>query len=312
MSLEDGVAGTSFWNWSIRLWQTSGLEVRASWFLGIWILFDMSLFSRERLWWLLPFAVVVPFVSMLVHALAHVTVTRLVGGSTDRVTLSILNEWFHPQLPLTPGRQFAAAAAGPMVSLLLWLGAALAGHHAGAWEPLCAYVALTNTYLCLLNLLACSFFDGARLWRAVLWPLVGLPRAVRWSVVLAYLSAIGLTALGVWTTEGLLLIFGLFCLIATVQEHRSVRLGFDPVMMTDLATLPAGASSSWWGRWRQRRRQRAAERRAHAEAAEQEAIDRLLAKVSEQGLPALTNRERAQLQAISRKQQERQESESRK
>jgi Zn-dependent protease len=304
---------TNIWGWSLLLWRSAGLEVRASWMMLVWMLFDAVNFAHAGLWVLLPFAVAVPFVSMLLHALAHVATARLVGGTAEVTTLSVLNDITRMEIPLSPAKHFAAGAAGPLVSLVLWLSFALIGKQldSGIGQLACAYVAGTNFMLLVLNLLACAFFDGARIWRALLWPVFGLVRAVRITVWLSYFCSGAMIAWSVYSTNWLLLFMGVICFVTTIHEHRSVRSGYDPVLPAELDGLTAAATRSWFSRWQARRQRRRQERHDREEREEREVLDRLLAKVSEQGLPGLTPAERTQLQRISKRQKERQEAEVR-
>ena len=90
---------------------------------------------------------------------------------------------------------------------------------------------------------------------------------------------------------------------------EAVRSGFDPVLPAELDGLTAASTRSWFSRWQAKRQRRRQERHDREEREEREVLDRLLAKVSEQGLPALTPAERTQLQRISKRQKERQEAE---
>ncbi len=318
------------WNWSLLLWRTRTLEVRMSWMLMLVMLFDVVRFMQGHMWWMILAALFIPPMAMYLHAMAHVGMARLVGGSADRTVLALFNDQTSMSVPLTPAKQAAVAGAGPAVSLVLWLTCALLAPFLSAHqehasfalffsprqaEPLsywlASYAAAWNSGIFLINLLACAIFDGARLWRAALWPLFGLVRAVRWTVWLSYACAILIIALGVWATDPLLLLFGVICLLATIQEHRSVRLGFDPVMQVEYESLAHGRRPrSWFAQWKARRRQRAEQAREREAAAEQDLLDALLAKVSEHGLQALSERERGLLHTISRKQRERQEAEA--
>lgn len=302
---------TNIWGWSLLLYRSASLEIRASWLLLVWMLFDAMNFVHGRLWELLPLAVAVPFISMLLHALAHVATARLVGGSAEVTILSVLNDQTRMELPLSPAKHFAAGAAGPLVSLVLWLAFALIGKQLdpGLTRIACSYIADTNFMLLVLNLLACAFFDGARIWRALLWPVFGLVRAVRITVWLSYFCSAAMVAYAVYSTNWLLLFMGIICFVTTIQEHRSVRSGYDPVLPAELDGLTAASTRSWFSRWQAKRQRRRQERHDREERQEREVLDRLLAKVSEQGLPALTPAERTQLQRISKRQKERQEAE---
>jgi Zn-dependent protease len=319
----------AFWTWSALIWRSRTLEMRVSWTLFLWVLFDAAMFAKMGGWWVIPFTLVVAPLSLFLHTMAHIIMARLVGGSAHLTILGAFNDQTSMSLPLTAAKQAAVSGAGPLVSLVLWLSSALLAPftQSGAAslgiqlflafpppEPLgyavVGYVAHCNGWIFLLNLLACAIFDGARLWRAVLWPLVGLARAVRWTVFLSYTCSILLMAGSLWTLSVLMFMLGICCLIATVYEHRSVRLGFDPVLQVEYETVHQGRRTrSWFSRWRARRRQLAELARDREEAAEQDLLDRLLAKVSEHGLQALNEQERGVLHKISRRQRERQEAE---
>jgi hypothetical protein len=322
---------TSLWNWSLLLWRTRTLEVRMHWTLMLWMLFDVVRFAQSQAWWMILAALIVPPVTMYLHAMAHVGMARLVGGSADRTVLALLNDQTSMSIPLTPAKQAAVAGAGPAVSLVLWLGCALIAHLLSAHQAnasfvlyhaptqaetltyqIASYAAAWNSSVFILNLMACAIFDGARLWRAALWPLFGLARAVRWTVWLSYACALYFIAFGAWVTDALSLLFGVLCLMVTIQEHRSVRLGFDPVLQVEYESVAQGRRPrSWFAQWKARRRLRAEQAREREALAEQDLLDALLAKVSEHGLQALSERERGLLHTISRKQRERQEAEAR-
>jgi|GEM_PF-2169678 len=319
----------AIWNWSALLWRTRTLEVRMSWTLMVAMLFDVVRFTQGLVWWMIPAALIIPPLTMYLHAMAHVGMARLVGGSADRTVLALFNDQTSMSVPLTPAKQAAVAGAGPAISLVLWLTCALLAPFLSMHQEhasfalfllphgneslsylIASYAAAWNSFVFLANLLACSIFDGARLWRAALWPLFGLVRAVRWTVWLSYACSLAILVLAVWGTSWLLLFFGVVCLMVTIQEHRSVRLGFDPVLQVEYETVSEGRRPrSWFAQWKARRRQRAELAREREEAAEQEHLDRLLSKVSEHGLQALTEQERNLLHTISRRQRERQEAE---
>lgn len=324
----------AFLTWSLKLYRTSTLEVRASWLLGVWMLFETVRFLHTGAYAISPVPLLLIPLLMYIHAMAHVGMARLVGGHADQTILSIINDRTSMQVPLNPARQFAVAVAGPLTSFVIGLICAFAA-------PLClsaghsvsprltfifwsypfgnpgsmgefSYITLDyfshlNLLIFVLNLLACAIFDGARMWRAILWPLFGLNRAIRWTVVLSFVCSIAILGLSLYLADWMLMFFGVSCLLITIYEQRSVKLGFDPILQIEFDAIHDRRSQSWFGRWQQRRRIRALERQEREEREEQEILDRLLTKVSEHGLPSLTEAERATLQRISRKQKARQE-----
>ena len=93
-----------------------------------------------------------------------------------------------------------------------------------------------------------------------------------------------------------------------IYEYRSLRsFGFDVVLGIEPAYTSRDRSSTpgMIGRWLQRRQDKLRARQEVQEQQEQDILDRLLAKVSEQGLPALTAAERQTLGKISKQQKAR-------
>jgi hypothetical protein len=298
-----------FLNYSLKLYRTATLEVRASWLLGVWMLLDAIQFAHAQKWLLVPAGLVVPPLCMYVHAMAHIAMVRLVGGSADRTVLSMINDQTDMRVPMTAAKQFAVGSAGPLVNIIFWLASYALLHAlsqpASLLSDFLSYFMWTNFFIGIINLLACAFCDGARIWRAALWPLFGLRRAIRWTVILSFICSVALIIYGFYGLQLLLIFVGVMSLMTTIQEHQSVKAGFDPVLQIEFDSLLDRNAQSWFGRWQQRRRIRAEERKAQEVEQEQAIVDALLEKVSRAGLPALTAQERATLNRISKKQKQR-------
>ena len=282
--------------WSLRLGRVAGVEWRLSFMLLVWMLFDLIQAIQVHSGWLsLALAPLVPLVVMLWHTAAHVLATRLVGGRTTTALASALVD---QNADLVPNNAFAitvSAGAGPLASGLLALGGWLIGGDIGS------RVAFSSGLVAVANLLACHPFDGRRLWRGLLWPMVGLRRAGQATVMLGFASAVLLLALALWRQDFLLLFMAIWCLIGTLHDYGHQEPGYDPALDTD-PRIHRRAGPGLWDRWQAHRAEKA-EARAEAQAAKDgEILDRLLAKVSAHGLPALTDQERQQLHSISRRQ----------
>lgn len=308
-----------FWSWSLPCGRIAGIPVSIHWTLLVITAFNAIDAIRAGVpWWWLPVLLIVPSLSVLLHEFGHAGAARLAGGGCDRIVLWMFGGAAMCDAPPRAWPQFAVAAAGPLVSLLLGAGcllgvAFLAGRPtadvgtayaaAGVLGALLAYTAFFNISLLLFNLLPCYPLDGGRMLRSVLWPLVGRNRAVRWTIWTAYVCiAIG-AGYAVWTTSIMLFGLAIMLLFAVVAEHQAVRQGYDPEFGD--AELYAGRGGTAWERWQARRaaaREQREERRAEAEQAE---LDRLLAKVSAGGLPSLTEGERRTLRRISERERER-------
>ena len=289
-------------NWSLRLGRIAGTEVRISWLMGIWMLFEAINFSRIHRADLIPFAFIIPPLAMFFHALGHALAARMVGGNLDQTVISLINNQDQYRLALRPWSYFLVGISGLVANLLIAAGCYFGTHvTSGLTQEVLGYVCRINLIIGLANLLACQPFDGHRWWRGGLWLFTSMQRAVNAAIILGFISAILLMMFAVWMTDFMLLFIGVASLLATINDRMMVGNGMDPVFGVDSRYIGAAPPSDWT---RQRAERQA--RKAEAEvAAEQEILDRLLAKVSEHGLPALTAGERKQLQKISQRQKQR-------
>jgi Zn-dependent protease len=151
------------------------------------------------------------YVSLVFHELGHAVAARLQGIEVKRIDL-----WFFGGLaqlsdePRTPGREFAVAAAGPAVTLVIALGCAAAAtavdsssHFLDAAQlqasasaspayVMLSFVAAMNALLFVFNLAPGFPLDGGRIVFAAAWKLTGdrnraMKFAGRGGVAFAYL-----------------------------------------------------------------------------------------------------------------------------
>lgn len=288
-----------FWTWSLPCGRLFGIDIRLHWTLLAFTLFQIASFAGAgAAWYWWPVVILSVPLCVLLHEFGHSLTARAVGGDSRSVTLWALGgiAWC-----TVPGRAMAhllTAAGGPFVNLVLW-GAGLAALHLTDWlsggpKAVVEFVVGVNAVMLLFNLLPCYPMDGGRIARAVLWPMVGRARAVRWTVVLAWICLAGMAVYGLWFRDLLLFALALMLGFAVFNEQRAIAQGYDPEGIDEYR--PA---EPLWLRWRQRRAARAAERAERSAAAEQAELDRLLEKVSQGGLPSLSAGERRMLQRIS-------------
>lgn len=299
-----------FWGWSLPCGRLFGVDIRLHWTLFVISGFDaVGMLQRGAPWWAVPVFMVIWSLSILLHELGHIIMARLVGGHADSLHLWALGGVGGCSAPARPGPQFAVAAAGPLVTGLLaascWIahhGLGEVGLAGGVFDMFLSYAAWLNLSLLLFNLLPAYPLDGGRMLRSALWPVAGRQRAVRWTIYTAFVIIPLLGLASFWMQDIRLLAIALMLLVAVVVEHRMVRQGYDPEF--------AGADfvpelGGFMARWRARRAAAADERVERHAAAEQAELDRLLAKVSEHGLPSLSAGERRMLQRISERERER-------
>jgi Zn-dependent protease/CBS domain-containing protein len=118
-------------------------------------------------------------VSVLLHELGHCVVARSFGLPVRRITVNFLagaTEVVEP--PQTPGREYAVAVAGPMVSLLLagvGVGLLPLFDTSSTSGRVVENVAITNGLIAAFNLLPGLPLDGGRVLRSVVWKVTGSP-----------------------------------------------------------------------------------------------------------------------------------------
>lgn len=142
------------------------------------------------------------YASVLVHELSHSVVARSFGLPVRAITLHILGGVSEIERePRTPGREFAIAAAGPILSLALAAG----GYTLLNLAPLPPVGRLLAEALTVANLLVGVFnllpglpLDGGRIVRAGVWKVTGRQRAgtvaAGWIGRAVALAVLGLSA----------------------------------------------------------------------------------------------------------------------
>ena len=173
---------------TIRLGRIAGIPIGINWsILAVAVYLVISLaFGALPIWW--PSAdlqarlitagsiTFLFFASILGHELGHAAAARRHDVEVDGITLWVLGgiAKLRRQAP-TPRAEFDIAFAGPAVSLLL--GAAFAGAALGidrwtTWSlaaSAASWLAITNGFLGVSNLIPIAPLDGGRVLTALLW-----------------------------------------------------------------------------------------------------------------------------------------------
>jgi stage IV sporulation protein FB len=214
--------------WSVRLMTVSGIEIRvhATMLLLVWLVVVASAGEPggegAALAWL-----VFLFGSVLLHELAHSLVALHVGvGVREIELLPIGGVSKMDRIPDRPAHETAIAAAGPLTSVAIGLGALGAAVLVGAdvWPPdvyggaLLQRLGWLNLLLAGFNLLPALPLDGGRVFRALLEPRVGPNEATRIAARVGRSFAVGMIVLGVLVNIWLILI-GVFVYVASETEE---------------------------------------------------------------------------------------------
>lgn len=200
------------------------------------------------------------FVCVLAHELAHSVVAKRVGIPVEGITLFIFGGMARiGGEAKAPGDEFRVAAAGPLMSLALGLGAGLV--YWGLYDVLPPQARALMFYFAFLNILLMAFnlvpgfpLDGGRLLRAALWKLLNDFRRATYVAswfgrgVAGILIAVGaLEFLVVGFGLGALwwIIIGLFLYQAAKGSYQQVQLRealagltVRDALETDVTTVP--------------------------------------------------------------------------
>lgn len=193
-------------------------------------------------WSAAAIAAVLVFASVLFHEMSHAIVSNRLGFPIRRITLFIFGGVAHMHSePRDPRTEFGVAAAGPISSLILWLGfaglaAAVTSSFGEANYALITMLAQTNLYLALFNLVPGFPLDGGRLLRATLWwKLDDIKRATNFAAKTGEMFAWFLMALGVFNFfAGGGWIYGLWYLLIGVFLKGAAEQSYQHVLMEDV------------------------------------------------------------------------------
>jgi Zn-dependent protease len=213
---------------SIQLLRISGIRIGASpsWFIVLFVViyilagyFQDTLGGSETEGFVVAVcSALLFFGSLVLHELGHALVARRNGIEIDGIDLWLLGGLARfRQDTRSPGQEFAVAAAGPVVSLVVAIVFAaisvlVAGSHdavdvallrngveISAPLALTVFLAEMNVWLFLFNLLPAFPLDGGRIARAVVWRLTGdRNRATRISAAIGQFAGYALIAFGLW------------------------------------------------------------------------------------------------------------------
>jgi Zn-dependent protease len=220
---------------SVHLARIFGIRIGASpsWFVVLFLMiyylsgvFDDRLvgYSNTTAYAVAVVSALLFFVSLVLHELGHALVARRNGIGVTSIDL-----WFFGGLakltrePATPGQDFRIAAAGPAVTLVIFLlccaallattsndllqTVTLGEDRATPAVELLAWLAGINLIVLVFNLVPAFPLDGGRIARALAWRITGDPnRGTRLAARLGQGFALLLMGAGVWlllTGDGL-------------------------------------------------------------------------------------------------------------
>ncbi|MHC4661664.1 MAG: site-2 protease family protein [Planctomycetota bacterium] len=337
--MQDGISNpfmSQGWPWQWKLFRLLGIQVYLHLFFIIFIGMEMIFVSYRLGFGLITLYVTIElailFGIVLLHEYGHALTARSQGGDAERIILWPLGGLALCSAPHRPKEQGFVAAGGPMVNVIIfviffplawWLDGYIVWNpfsmpFYGKWFAIVAYLA----YLILLfNLIPAFPLDGGQVLRALLWKKYDFRKATMAVTTTGYIFAIILVIVGLGLPMAqepgqggrgttLLLALGIFIGLSCWFERKIMKYrseseygeyfdfssGDVKYKLVDEKKKP--------GFWERRRTQKeAARRKRETEEARsiRERVDELLAKVSREGMTALTEEEKSFLKEASKK-----------
>lgn len=233
---------------SISLGRVRGIDVNVHPTFGlvfVWVLIEWGLSKHGGL---VPFLlgclfVVLIFISVFIHELGHCAMAVQFKNRVLDITLWPFGGVARiEQMPSEPKSEILISLAGPAMTLAIVVallppvllvgvlgGASALVPDSGFFDritplDLLVYLAATNAFLLVFNLLPAFPMDGGRVLRAALSPALGRERATTVAVWIGLAFALLMIVAGFWFQLYSLIVFALFLALAAQAEGRAVRV----------------------------------------------------------------------------------------
>ena len=321
--------------WSLPLYRAMGIGVRMHLFFIVYVVLELvrSLSTGALGFGFAAILMTSVFGLVLLHEYGHCFACRWTGGEADEVILWPLGGLAMVSPPHDWKSHLITVLGGPGVNAVLLLplagvvwavtgdlsvvvfnpfapGGALAGLSASSDLVYWAKVALWSLHYANMVLLAFNMLvpmypmDAGRVVQAVLWRSMGYERSMEIAVVVGFAAAGVLALVGIVFNEVILLALAVFGGLVCWQERARLRFGggFGGGRASREPWAESAAEAVRRDRAAERaeeRAERAAEKRAERDAAERAEVDRILEKISREGMGSLTGRERRFLKKAS-------------
>lgn len=315
--------GDNIFSWAVPLYRAWGILVRIHIFYIVIVAArlisslrtDQHGFLFEALWMGTLFALV------LLHEYGHCIACRRVGGEADDILMWPLGGLAACRPPHDWRSHLVTVAGGPLVNVLLFpvLGAAVLAmtREWGAvifnpFNPGMGALALPsgaqpwwlfavwsahymNLVLLLFNVLLPMYpLDGGRILQCLLWPRLGHRASLDLSTRIGFVAAIILGVVALVSEANTLFMVSLFAALTCWSERQRLRFAADPEgPYADLAAASRG------DRQAAARLDKAQAKRRERQAKEEAEVDRILTKIAQQGMGALTRAERSRLKSAT-------------
>lgn len=243
--------------WSVPILRIAGIQLRihVTFLLLIaWLAFTYygSGRSPEAAFWAV--LILLLFVCVVLHEFGHALMAKAFGINTPDITLLPIGGVARlERMPEEPAQELAIAAAGPMVNVIIALGAFAGGarfHYPPALQHgFISGILTINVVLFLFNLLPAFPMDGGRVLRALLAIRIPYARATQVAANVGQGFAFVFGFCGLLTTNPFLVFIAFFVYIGASQEAAlaqmrdvSRRFPVSSAMVREFRTLGENAT----------------------------------------------------------------------
>lgn len=171
------------------------------------------------------------YLCILLHEFGHALAARWCDGDATDIVLWPLGGLAFVRPAFNPTAHLITTAAGPFVTLVLWLALGMAAFALRQVEavPVIVPVILRelskyNLFLLVFNLIPAFPMDGGRMLRDTLWHWMSAEKATGIAIVVSRVIAVFGAAYAIAIGNFFLLLFPLFIFMQTQQEQQIVAL----------------------------------------------------------------------------------------
>jgi len=244
---------------SFKIFTWLGIPVFLHWTFGLIFLYILwhaqaeGLGITETIWLTVLFLSL--FLCVLLHEYGHAIAARRYGVKTrDIVLMPIGGVARLERMPEKPFQEFVVAIAGPAVNVVIAvclfvslgfivedgayaemlfsavqsrdIGQEIATESGYLMSPAIhffIYLAFTNVVLVIFNMIPAFPMDGGRVFRALLSMWLGRPKATKIAAWLGQVIALMLVGAGIWGSDYMLSLLGIFVIYAARAENDNVQ-----------------------------------------------------------------------------------------
>ena len=300
----------SFLSWNFKIFRAFGVDVRIHWLLIFFLILQIvqaciAIGLAGLLW--SPVLAFILFFSILLHEYGHCAAARRVGGSANEIILWPLGGLARCSCPSTPKAELITSFGGPFVNILLLVSGyavlkmKLLPFSGDLFQYLYSSMLLINRDLLLFNLIPCYPLDGGRIFKALLWPVVGLQKSIKYTMWLALVFSILLFIYAFLTRDIFLAIISIlvFWQAWSVVKMKSPEAGSLFLEGSCASAERYDAKPTVVEKLKSGIEQKRIKDEKRKENAMMESLDRILDKINRVGVDGLTGEERQFLDATS-------------